>query len=255
MSEGIKARLRAGGTEYGTFAQLGAAAVVDVLGAAGFDFVVVDTEHGPLGRETMAALVRAAQGAGMAALVRTAVAEIGQALDAGADGVLVPRIASVDEARAAVAATRYAPQGTRGACVGVRAQRYGALPWATYAAQANESVLVVLALEGPEALTLAPEIIALDGVDVVFVGAFDLSQALGHPGQPMHSAVTEALAALVERAAPAGCAIGTWAPSAADAATRRAAGVRFLTVATDALLLYHAAEACRHDLAQGQTSR
>jgi 2-keto-3-deoxy-L-rhamnonate aldolase RhmA len=156
---------------------------------------------------------------------------------------------TLDEARAAVAATRYAPQGTRGACIGVRAQRYGALPWATYAAQANENVLVVLALEGPEALALAPEIIALDGVDVVFVGAFDLSQSLGYPGQPMHPAVTEALAALVERAAPAGCAIGTWAPSAADAATRRAAGVRFLTVATDALLLYHAAAACWHDLA------
>jgi 4-hydroxy-2-oxoheptanedioate aldolase len=237
----LKQRLHAGEYLTGTFVQIAAPALVDILGAAGFDFVIIDTEHGPIGRDTMAVLVRAAQGAGLGALVRTGVEEIGQCLDAGADGVLVPRITSVDAAHEAVAAARYAPEGTRGACIGVRAQRYNTMPWTTYVAQANAHTLVALALEGPNTLALAPEIMALDGVDVLFVGAFDLSQALGFPGQPMHPAVTEALSAIVTNAAPYQCAVGTWAPTAADSRMRREAGVRFLTVGTDALIFSHAA--------------
>jgi 4-hydroxy-2-oxoheptanedioate aldolase len=168
------------------------------------------------------------------------VEEIGQCLDAGADGVLVPRITTLATAQEAVEATRYAPDGTRGACIGVRTQRYGAEPWAAYARAANARSVVVLAVEGEAALDLAPEIMAMPGVDVLFVGAFDLSLALGYPGQPMHPAVTEALTGLVARAAESGCAIGTWTPTAPDARQRRSAGVRFLTIATDALLLYQA---------------
>jgi 4-hydroxy-2-oxoheptanedioate aldolase len=244
----LKQRLRAGDSITGTFVQIAAPALVEILGAAGFDFAIVDTEHGPIGRDSMAASVRAAQGAGLGALVRTPVEEIGQCLDAGADGILVPRITSIDLAREAVAAARYAPEGTRGACIGVRAQRYNTMPWTTYATAANANTLVALALEGPSTLALAPEIMALEGVDVLFVGAFDLSQSLGFPGQPMHPAVTEALGTIVANAARYQCAVGTWTPTAADGRVRRQAGVRFLTVGTDALIFSHAAATLIQDL-------
>jgi 4-hydroxy-2-oxoheptanedioate aldolase len=244
----LKERLLTGQDLVGTFVQIAAPAIVDILGAVGLDFAVIDTEHGPIGRDSMAALVRAAQGAGLGAIVRTSPDEIGQCLDAGADGVLVPRVTSVNTAREVVAAARYAPDGTRGACIGVRAQRYDAVPWTSYVATANATTLVALALEGPHTLALAPEIMAIEGVDVLFVGAFDLSQSLGFPGHPMHPAVTEALTHIVADAARHQCAVGTWAPTAADGRVRRDAGVRFLTVGTDALIFSHAAASIVTDL-------
>jgi 2-keto-3-deoxy-L-rhamnonate aldolase RhmA len=153
--------------------------VAELISQAGFDWLLFDMEHGPLGMETVHRLMQAMSTPGAVPLVRVAKNDavlIGQALDAGAHGVVVPFISNADDARRAVAACRYPPTGTRG--VGPRrAAQYGRT-FHDYIETANDGVLVVLQIETPQAVANIESIVAVPGVDVVAIGSGDLAMTM-----------------------------------------------------------------------------
>lgn len=169
----------------GTWSQIRSEEVVDMLGAAGLDFSIVDCEHGPFGIETAEKLIRACDANALVPLVRAPSADpgfIGQALDAGAAAVVVPGIASAAQARAMVAAARFAPEGTRGACPCVRAGGHFILDWPGHVARQRESVGVIALVETRAGLEAIEEICAVEGLLALLIGPFDLSVSLGHAG-------------------------------------------------------------------------
>jgi 2-dehydro-3-deoxyglucarate aldolase/4-hydroxy-2-oxoheptanedioate aldolase len=171
----LRTRMRAGEELLGTFLDLGSALAAEVTAGAGFDWLVIDLEHGAGGRQATLAQLQAAR---VPAIVRVPSADSGETgwvLDHGAAGVLVPRVRDADEAAAADRATRYA--GTRGLDPGSRASAFGRD--AGYAGRADEERVLMVQIETRGALDAAPEIAALPGVDALFVGPYDLGVALG----------------------------------------------------------------------------
>lgn len=177
-------RLRAGATLAGMQSFSASPVLVEAMGLAGLDFVVVDMEHCPTGLETLTQLVRAAEATGITPLTRVPELEpltMSRALDVGMAGIVLPH-ASVERCRAAVAACRYAPEGTRGACPVVRSAGYLPPEWDAHARKSNEEVLIIPLVEDAAALDEIEAIFAVDGIEVVFLGPFDLSISLGLRG-------------------------------------------------------------------------
>ncbi len=236
--------VRRGEPQLGAFVvEFGAPRVAAVFGAAGWDFLVLDTEHAPFSFETIQLLVDASHAAGLGALVRVwdhSPALIGRALETGADGVMVPGVASADEARAIVRAAKYAPDGNRGL---VDMLRYRAREAAMYG-RLNRETLVVAQIEGVAAARRAAEIMAVPGVDVGFVGALDLSQSAGTPGDFGSDAFATTISRLLADVAAGGAGkqLGIYAPTLTGAQHFRSLGFGFIAYSTEALLLY---EACR----------
>lgn len=176
----------------GTWSQIRSEEVVDMLGAAGFDFSIVDCEHGAFGIETAEKLIRACDANGLVPLVRAPSADpvfVGQALDAGAAAVVVPGIASAMQARAMVAASRFAPDGTRGACPCVRAGNHFIRDWPNHVARQRESVGIIALVETRAGLEAIEDICAVEGLLALLIGPFDLSVSLGHAGDYLASEV------------------------------------------------------------------
>jgi 2-dehydro-3-deoxyglucarate aldolase/4-hydroxy-2-oxoheptanedioate aldolase len=193
------------GTPVGTWLKITSGEPVEIMAYAGFDFVVVDLEHAPLDLQTAYRLVNAAAALGMTPLVRVpdgTPSTIQKVLDAGAMGILVPHVDTVEQARAVGRACRFPPHGVRGAGGTSRAGAWGLRPTAEYLATGNDDVLCVPQLESVEAVKAAPEILALHPVDAVFVGAADLALSMGTT--PAGPEVAELVAAAVEAAHAAG---------------------------------------------------
>jgi len=219
--------------------------MVEAMGIGGFDFCILDAEHGPCGWETMGRLILAAEARGMAPIVRVpglSAEGIGKALDLGAAGVQVPQVATPDDVKQAVAAGRFAPRGQRGVCRYVRAADYSAKGRDAYFQTANERLLIVQ-LEGREALDNLDAIIAVGGFDIVFVGPYDLSQSMNLTGQVDHPKVIEAMANVVERCRAAGLIVGTFVESQTDVQRWRDAGCRYLCYSVDVGLFVDACAA------------
>lgn len=234
-------RMKQGKEAVGTFCQVAAPAVVEMAGYAGFDFVIIDLEHGPFGIETAEAMVRAAEVAGTVPVVRVRennASQIGQALDIGAKGVVVPQIASGEDARRAVQAARYHPRGARGACPLVRSAQYTKLAWGPYAARANEDTTVMLLIEGAEGIAKLPEILAVEGIDVLFIGPFDLSQSVGVPGEMDHPLVMAKADEVIAAAKAKGVEVATFCTDIDKVAGWRARGVRCIAFSADIKLIF-----------------
>ena len=187
----------------GTWSQIRSEEVVDMLGAAGFDFSIIDCEHGAFGIETAEKLIRACDANAVVPLVRAPFADpvfIGQALDAGAAAVVVPGIASAEQARAMVAAARFAPEGTRGACPCVRAGDHFIRDWRGHVARQRESVGVIALVETRAGLEAIEEICAVKGLLALLIGPFDLSVSLGHAGNYLGAEVQAAIGRMLRAA-------------------------------------------------------
>lgn len=202
----LRARVLARETLLGCFLTSPAETPVELLGLAEFDFVVIDTEHGYFHVESVERMVRAADSAGLPAVVRVpscqASADAGRALDAGAAGVLFPRADGAPAVRGAVEAVKFAPAGRRG-LAGVRANRYGAIALDRFVVEANDATAVWVQVETAGALNAVSEIAAESPVDLLFVGPNDLSQALGVAGQysdPRYRAAVEHVGAAAREA-------------------------------------------------------
>ncbi len=199
----FKTRARGGEPLLGTWIQMLSPESVEMAAAAGFDFVVIDTEHGFFEIGGAENLVRAADAAGIIPLVRVARRDptlIGKALDQGAEGTVYPGVSTPQEAREAAAGSRYAPDGNRGACPFVRATDHLARDWQSFAQSSNEGAVNVLLVEGAEGVQQVEEIVAVPGVDAVMLGPFDLSVALGVAGETEHPKVLEAFSRIISSA-------------------------------------------------------
>jgi 2-keto-3-deoxy-L-rhamnonate aldolase RhmA len=240
----FRARLLAHEPLLGTFIKTPATQPVEVLGAAGLDFVVIDQEHAPFDRVTVDALILAGKAAGIAVLVRVPGSEardILPALDCGAQGVLVPHVDTVARARDVVAGSRYAG-GRRGFTNSSRAGGYGELGFREHVAAADASTAVLAMIEDLEALAALPHIMRTPGLDAAFIGRGDLSIALGasSPAAPAVIEATETIAAAARAAGKALCAHVDRVDSP-DVAWLRGLGVSAFIVSSDQGLLRSAA--------------
>lgn len=228
----------------GTFVEIPSPQVVEILGLVGFDFVVVDCEHGAIGLEKVEDMVRAGAAADVSVLVRVPQCDpvaIRLPLDMGAAGIHVPQVESLAMAQTAAESARFFPRGNRGMQPYVRAASYRTFPTADYLRQSNELVTTVVHIEGSGGVAQMNEILALDGIDVAFLGPYDLSQAFGVPGQVDDPRIADAIEQAV-RHAGGKTVIGTYADSPESARRWIDRGVRYLTVGLDALWLRKGAE-------------
>lgn len=193
----------------GTWIQMGHPAVAEILANAGFDWIAVDMEHTDIDNAAFAALARGMHGRGAVPLVRVRENDtlaIRQVLDLGAQGVLVPLVHTAADAERAVAAARYPPRGVRGYCFS-RMNNWGR-DFDACAATANDEVIVVVMIESCEGVDNIDSILAVDGVDAVFIGPYDLSGSCGTPGQVEHERVQAGCRRVQEACAAAGKAAG-----------------------------------------------
>lgn len=168
----------------GTFLNLGSTAAVEIAAEAGFDWLLLDLEHGSGSLADLRSLLLACRHSPVAPIVRIRSVDadvVKFVMDSGAAGVMFPFVSSVEEAKRAVASIKYPPEGNRGVAGIIRATDYGR-NWKQYFSEANQRSLVVAQIETPPAVEAAEEIAAVDGVDVLFVGPLDLSVSLGCPG-------------------------------------------------------------------------
>lgn len=191
----LKARLREGHTVFGLLSSIPFPLMVEMIGYAGYDFVILDLEHVSTNPETLENMIRAAECAGITPLVRVpsvAPETILRVLDAGALGVVVPHVRTRAEAEQIVVASRYHPLGMRGISGG-RATGFGTIDLAAYLARANQEIMVVAMIEDREGVENLDEIVSVRGIDLVLEGAIDLSQSYGVPGNTQHAAVQTAI--------------------------------------------------------------
>jgi 4-hydroxy-2-oxoheptanedioate aldolase len=206
----FRARVLSGEFLTGFWLNLGSPLTAEMAGLAGFDWVLLDHEHGAGGEETMLHQLQAVAATPATCLVRIAANEaprFKRALDAGAAGVMVPYVSTADEARAAVNAMRYPPRGMRGVAKLTRASSFGA-NFDAYFAHAHEWLVTLTQIETADAVANAPAIAAVDGVDVLFVGPMDLTTSMGIPGQYGDQRFHDALARVATAAKGAGKAVG-----------------------------------------------
>ncbi len=241
---GFKAALASGRVSYGLWASLASPGAVEIAGGSGADWVLIDMEHAPHELPDVIAALRALAPYPAAAVVRPPWNEavgIKRLLDAGVQSLLLPFVQSVEEARAAVAATRYPPAGIRGVAGASRAAAYGRVP--DYLHRAADQIAVVVQIESAAAVAAVGGIAAVEGVDGVFVGPSDLAASLGHLGQPEHPDVEAAIAEVIARVAPTGKPVGLFGVSSGHVRRAIALGVRFVSVASDTCVLRHGFDA------------
>ena len=217
--------------------------VAEAMGHVGFDWLLVDMEHSPIDIAQATSILQALSGTPSEVVLRVPWNDpvmVKRVMDAGARSIMFPFVESVAEARAAVAATRYPPRGTRGVAAMHRASRFGTAP--DYLACANDQVAVIVQLETPQAAALLPQIAEIDGVDAVFIGPGDLSGGMGLLGQIGHADVQSALADAAQAARDAGLACGIVGADPASVRSYMAMGFSYVAIASDLGLLMGAAK-------------
>ena len=242
----FKRRLAAGETLIGCWCSLANPITTEVLGVAGFDWLLLDGEHSPNDVTTFIPQLMALKDSASAPIVRPSsnnAVEIKRLLDAGFYNFLVPFVETVDDARRAVAATRYPPEGIRGVSVSQRSNRFGTVP--DYFSGINAQICVMVQIESRQGLDSAAAIAALDGVDGIFIGPSDLAASLGHLGNANHPSAQAAIAQVFAAAKAAGKPIGILASVEADARRYLAMGATFVAVGSDLGVFRNATQSLR----------
>jgi len=185
MIDILKKKLNDDEVAFGTFVKVNSPAIVEMLGLAGFDFIIIDSEHSSFSYLEAENLVRAADGVGMSSIIRIPSAKeehIQHALDSGAGGIQVPGLSTVEEVKAFLPFTKYYPYGTRGLSFAQRSANYGLVDTSNYVKTSNEGTTVVVHIENKEMAEKVDELCQIPEVDVLFVGPADMSQSMGKPG-------------------------------------------------------------------------
>ena len=247
----FRADLRAGKRLIGCWCSLANPITTEVLGVAGFDWILLDGEHSPNDVITFIPQLMALKDSVSAPVVRPSwnnPVELKRLLDGGFYNFLIPFIETADEAARAVAATRYPPQGFRGVSVAQRGNRYGTVPG--YFEGVNEQICVMLQIESGKGVAAAAAIAAVEGVDGLFVGPSDLAAGLGHLGNANHPEVQAAMAKIFSAAKAAGKPVGILAGVEADARHYIAQGASVVAVGSDLGVFRSATQALRDKYAE-----
>jgi len=241
----FKAALARGERQFGCWVGLASPYAAEITGRAGFDWVLVDGEHAPNDIPTITAQLQALAGLDTHPIVRLPVGEtwlIKQVLDAGAQTLLIPIVESGAQATDLVRATRYPPQGMRGVGAALaRASRFGEI--ADYVTTANEEICLLVQVETRAGMEALDDILAVEGVDGVFIGPADLAADMGHPGNPGAPEVQAAIADALGRIKAAGKAPGIMSVNDEATPGHLAAGAQFVAVGIDVTLMAQALRA------------
>lgn len=224
---------------FGCFSKTTDSSVIEAMGLSGMDFTIIDMEHGPVTTETLKTHLMATAVSDMLGIVRVPSSDsplIEKALDLGAHGIQVSSVRTADEVRKIISRMKFHPLGQRGVCRFVRAADYAEKEKAAYFSEANES-LVIVQLEGAEAIQNVATIIDTEGIDVLFVGPYDLSQSMGVPGQIRHEKVVQAMKEIVEQASQKGVATGIFCDEPEQVQHWRSLGVSYISYSVDIHLL------------------
>ena len=243
MKERLRTKLEKGNPVIGSFVKITDPAVVEIMGKAGFDFAIIDMEHGPVSFETAQNLIRAAEVAGISPIIRVSQNDpvaILRSLDIGAEGVEVPQIGNAEDAKTMASAARFFPMGDRGVCRYVRAASYSSMDRHEYFQMANERTITIAHMEGIEAVKNLDEIMSVDGVDILFIGPYDLSQSVGVPGEVTHPLVLKQMEEVIAAAKKAGKLVGTFADDVSSAKRWIEAGVMYIAISVDVGIFYDA---------------
>jgi 4-hydroxy-2-oxoheptanedioate aldolase len=234
----LKRNLRAGRLQTGCWVSLASAASAEICASAGFDWVLIDMEHAPNELPNLHQQLHAAAAYPSSVLVRAPwndTVMIKRLLDLGVQSLLLPYVQCEEEARRAVAAVRYPPQGVRGVSANSRANRFGRV--ADYFARAQDETLLMLQIETRAAMAHIEQMAALDGVDGLFIGPQDLAADLGHLGNPGHPDVQAAIGEAIARIRRTGKVAGLLNFNEADAKRWIEKGAQFVAVTSDQFLL------------------
>lgn len=240
----FKRALAAGRTQIGLWSSLSSNYTVEVIAGAGFDWILLDTEHAPNDLESLLSQLQVVQAYPAAPVVRVAwndMVTIKRVLDVGAQSLLVPFVSTADEARAAVSYTRYPPKGVRGVAGTTRASRFGRIR--DYTARVEDELCVLVQVETREGLDNIEAICEVEGVDGVFIGPADLHASMGYTGQTANPEVMPLIEEAMRRIRRAGKAPGFLTPVEADARRMLQAGAQFVAVGADIGILARGAEA------------
>lgn len=235
MNNTLKSRMKQREVLHGMFVMVPSPAVVEMVGYAGFDYAVLDTEHGAAGTEMLEHQIRAAEASSLPVLVRTvspAAGEILRALEAGATGVLVPHVTTAEDAAAIVRAAHYPPVGIRGMATTSRAGHHGITTVGAHLEQAKERTVVMVQIEDAAALPNVSAIARTPGIDAVFIGPADLAISLGFPGQLDHPTVAAAIRKITEEVREAGQVVAAFARTEDDAKALVASGITMTCFST-----------------------
>ena len=238
MNEMIKKfrnSLQKGKCVYGPFMKTADSMFVESAGIAGFDFAILDMEHGPVSLEHQQGNVRGALVRQIVPIIRVKDANentIGSALDIGALGIQVPQVTTAKQAKQVVKNSKFYPYGMRGVCRYVRAAEYSSMDKKKYF-EASKDLIIIIQLEGMEAVKNIDEILDVDGVDIIFVGPYDLSQSLGYPGDVSNPLVIEQMKIIVEKARKKGKIVGTFVDDMSMLRLWRDVGVQYLSYNVD----------------------
>lgn len=241
----LKERLKKGDVVLGTFNMIPSAQAVEAIGYSGLDFIIIDTEHGPIGIESAENLVRAAEVAKMTPIIRVSHNEphmILRALDIGASGVQVPHVSTKKEAEAVIEYSKYHPKGKRGFSPFTRAAKYG-IEAEGHAAKSNKNTVVVVNVEGIDGIKNLNQIADVPDIDVIFIGPFDLSQSLGKPGDVYNPEVIKLIQDNVGVISNKGKACGSFAQDLKYMEILIESGVQYIACMLDTTLML---EACKN---------
>ena len=224
----------------GVFSKTSDPAFIEIMGHSGIDFVIIDLEHSSNSVQTVQNLIRAAEVAKIFPVVRVKEDNssiIGEVLDIGAGGIQVPQINDSEMAEEIIRLSRFSPEGMRGVCRFVRAADYSSMDRFRYFKVSNEAV-IILQLEGEEAIRNIDGILDVPGADIIFVGPYDLSQSLGVPGEIDHPVVVEKMKEIVEKSIQKGAAVGTFVDTIENAEKWRELGVKYISYSVDVGIFY-----------------
>jgi 4-hydroxy-2-oxoheptanedioate aldolase len=241
---GFKRALEAGKAQIGLWSSLSSNYSVEVIAGAGFDWILLDTEHSPADLENLLTQLQAAAPYPAHPVVRVPwndMVTMKRVLDIGAQSLLVPYVSTAEEASKAVSYTRYPPAGVRGVAGTTRATRFGRIK--DYAGRAHEEICVLVQVETQAALDNIDAICGIDGIDGVFIGPADLHASMGYPGEIANPKVKPLIDDAIRRIRKRGCAPGILTPSEADARHWLECGALFVAVGADVGILARGAEA------------
>src|SRR5690554_1517682 len=242
----LKAKLLNDEIVIGPFLKIIDPALVEISAYAGFDFVIIDSEHGPINMESAQNLIRAAEAADITPIIRVLRNEeetLLKALDIGPHGIEVPQINNLHQVQRLKKSVKYNPEGQRGVCCYVRAADYSKINRSNEAKQeyfkrANEELLVIAHIEGLEGVENIDKILKEEVIDVVFIGPYDLSQSLGKPGQVDNPAVKKEMEYIIKKAKQQGKIVGTFVDNVDNAREWIDIGVRFIAYSVDVGIFY-----------------
>lgn len=241
MNNSMQKKLRQNESVVGPFVKIASPEIVEILGNAGFDYVIIDCEHGPLDLLQAQDMVRATEAVGISSVIRVPdnnPVTISRALDIGVDAVQVPQVSTKEDAQKVARAAKFAPLGDRGVCPSVRAAKYRHIHKDEYFKRANEETMVIIHIEGEEGVNNLDEILSVEGIDVVFLGPYDLSQSLGIPGQVEHPRVISTMESVVEKAKSKGKIVGAYVDDVESGRKWMDLGVQYISYKVDTAIIY-----------------